>query len=93
MKSWAINGINHSEIPGGHRAWFADKKLAGGAVRDPSWVGFGPNPNQAMIGEFVASIREKRDPSITWNDGYQAMRVALAAYESNATHSPVRLDS
>ena len=53
-----------------------------GAVRDPSWVGFGPDPNQAMIGEFVASIREKRDPSISWNDGYQAMRVALAAYES-----------
>jgi predicted dehydrogenase len=30
-----INGINHSEIPGNHRAWFTDKKLAGGgAVMD-----------------------------------------------------------
>ena len=30
-----VNGINHSEIPAGHRAWFADKELAGGgAVMD-----------------------------------------------------------
>jgi predicted dehydrogenase len=30
-----ISGINHSEIPKGHRTWFADKQLAGGgAVMD-----------------------------------------------------------
>jgi predicted dehydrogenase len=30
-----VNGINHSENPRGHRAWFADKALAGGgAVMD-----------------------------------------------------------
>jgi len=30
-----VNGINHSEIPKAHRAWFADKHLAGGgAVMD-----------------------------------------------------------
>ncbi len=187
-----VNGINHSEIPVGHRAWFADKELAGGgavmdhtvhladlfrwyfeaevmevyaevdhlfcrnevdvetaglilvtlsngihasidcswsrptwyprwghlkmeivgekgtvvmdafaqyvtlysrgAVRDPSWIGFGPDPNQAMIDEFIASIREKREPAISWNDGYQAMRVALAAYESAGTGQPVVID-
>jgi predicted dehydrogenase len=62
-----------------------------GAGRNPSWIGFGPDPNQAMIEEFVASIREKRDPSISWNDGFQAMRVALAAYESAANRAPVRI--
>ena len=32
---FGVNGINHSEIPKGHRAWFADNKLAGGgAVMD-----------------------------------------------------------
>jgi predicted dehydrogenase len=188
-----ISGINHSEIPKGHRTWFADKQLAGGgaimdhtvhlvdllrwffdaevadvyaevenpflrneldvdtaglilltlsngvqasidcswsrprsyprwghvkmelvgekgtvvldafaqhltlysrgATRDPSWIGFGPDPNQAMLEEFVGSIRENRDSSVTWNDGYQAMRVALAAYESARTGQPVAIDS
>src|SRR5260221_4114755 len=32
---YAVNGINHSEIPREHRAWFAQKALAGaGAVMD-----------------------------------------------------------
>jgi predicted dehydrogenase len=186
------NGINHSEIPKRHRAWFADKDLAGGGavmdhtvhladlfrwcfeaevaeiyaevdnlfypndvdvdtaglmlmtlsngvqasidcswsrptsyprwghlkvevigekgtavmdsfaqhltlyskseLRNPSWIGFGPDPNQAMIQEFVDSIRENREPCVTWNDGYQALRVALAAYESAKNKAPVRLD-
>jgi len=62
-----------------------------GAVRDPSWVGFGPDPNQAMLEEFVESIRQDRDPAVSWNDGYQALRVALAAYESARTGQPVEL--
>jgi predicted dehydrogenase len=188
-----IIGINHSEIPSGHRTWFADKELAGGgavmdhtvhlvdlfrwffdaevvevyaevdnlfyrnelgvdtaglilvtlsngvqasvdcswsrptwyprwghlkmdvvgeqgtvvldafaqhltlysrgAARDPSWIGFGPDPNQAMLEEFIGSIRQKRDPSVTWNDGYQALRVALAAYESAHIGQPVAIES
>jgi predicted dehydrogenase len=62
-----------------------------GAVRHPSWVGFAPDPNQAMLEEFVESIRQERDPCITWNDGYQALRVALAAYESARIGQPVEL--
>jgi predicted dehydrogenase len=61
-------------------------------LRNPSWIGFGPDPNQAMIEEFIASIRENREPSVTWNDGYQALRVALAAYESSKMKQPVRLE-
>jgi predicted dehydrogenase len=45
-----------------------------------------------MLEEFVASIRERREPSVTWNDGYQALRVALAAYESAREKEPVRLE-
>ena len=61
-------------------------------LHNPSWVGFGSDPNQAMIQEFVDSIRENREPCVTWNDGYQALRVALAAYESAKNKAPVRLD-
>lgn len=188
---YGVNGINHSEIPKAHRAWFADKQLAGGgaamdhvvhladllrwsfesevvevyaemdnlfypkevdvdtaglllvklgngvqasidcswsrptwyprwghlkmevlgdngtavmdsfaqhvnvysrqAPRPHSWAGFAPDPNQAMVEEFVSSIRNKRKPSVSFNDGYEAMRVALAAYESSRLKAPVEL--
>jgi predicted dehydrogenase len=44
-----------------------------------------------MIQEFVDSIREQREPSVTWNDGYQALRIVLAAYESAQRKEPVKL--
>jgi predicted dehydrogenase len=191
-KVFGANGINHSENPSGHRAWFANKELAGGGAamdhivhladffrwcfsaeiievyaeidnlfrpgeldvdtaglllvrlsngvqasidcswsrpswyprwghlkmevigergaavmdsfaqhltvysrtgsRNPDWVGYGPDPNQPMIQEFVDSIRDQREPSVTWNDGYQALRVVLAAYESAQRKAPVKLD-
>jgi predicted dehydrogenase len=191
-KVFGVNGINHSENPSGHRAWFANKELAGGGAamdhivhladllrwcfeaevvevyaeianlfrpdeldvdtaglllvklsngvqasidcswsrptwyprwghlkmevigergtavmdsfaqhltvysktgpRNPDWAGFGPDPNQPMIQEFVDSIREQREPSVTWNDGYQALRVVLAAYESAQRKEPVELE-
>lgn len=189
---YGVNGVNHSEIPKAHRAWFADKKLAGGgavmdhtvhladllrwyfqaeveevyaevdnlfypgevdvdtaglillkmtngvqasidcswsrptwyprwghlkmevvgeqgavvmdsfsqhvtlysrgAARNPSWVGFGPDANRVMLEEFVASIREQREPSVNFKDGLEALRVALTAYESATTHTPVKLE-
>lgn len=60
-------------------------------ARNPQWVNWGPDGNQALINEFVASIREKREPFITWRDGYEALRVALACYESAQTGQPVHL--
>ena len=59
--------------------------------RNPMWVGWGSDSNQAMINEFVASIREKRQPSVTWKDGYAAVQVALACYESAEKGQPVKL--
>jgi predicted dehydrogenase len=190
-KILGINGVNHSEIPTGHREWFGDRILAGGgavmdhtvhladlfrwvfdaeiaevyaetnnllcapqvnvetsglilvkfadgshasidcswsrptfyprwghlklevigekgavamdsfaenvtvysrkAPRSPTWVGFGRDPNQAMIEEFVASIRENREPKVTWLDGYKALEVAMAAYDSEKLQRPVRI--
>lgn len=188
---YAVNGINHSEIPREHRAWFAQKALAGGGAvmdhtvhlvdtlrwffgseivevyaevdnlfypgevdvdtagvvlltfangvfasvdcswsrptnyprwghfkmdvvgengfvtldalaqhlsvyskitaRKPTWVNWGSDSNQGMVNEFAASIRDKREPAITWRDGYEALRVALACYESAAKGQPVTL--
>jgi predicted dehydrogenase len=59
--------------------------------RNPMWVNWGANANQSMINEFIASIREDRQPSVTWQDGYEALRVALACYESAETGQPVSL--
>jgi predicted dehydrogenase len=60
--------------------------------RNPTWVNWGSNSNQAMIEEFAASIREDREPSVTWRDGYEALRVALACYESAESGQPVSLE-
>jgi predicted dehydrogenase len=39
--------------------------------------------------EFVAAIREEREPSVTINDGFMAVSGILAAYESSKTGKPV----
>ncbi len=191
-KLYAINGINHSEIPKAHRAWFAIKALAGGgavmdhtvhlldlyrwftgsevtevyaevsnpfypgeidvdsaglvtltfangmfatidcswsrppmvyprwghlkmeligengavnvdafaqhlnvysktAARPASWLGWGSDANAAMVQEFLASVREKREPAVTWRDGFEAMRVALACYESSKSRQVIKI--
>jgi predicted dehydrogenase len=55
------------------------------------WSHWGSDANQAMIAEFVAAIREDRTPRVTGEDGYRAVEVALAAYESAKSGEPVRL--
>ena len=62
-----------------------------GAVRNPSWVGFGLDPTRTMIAEFLASIRENRSPTVTWQDGYRALEVALAAYQSDQLRQVVKI--
>jgi predicted dehydrogenase len=190
-KIYAINGINHSEIPRRHRAWFAQKSLAGGgavmdhtvhlldlyrwllqsepkevyatvsnpfcpdvdvdtaglatvtfdnsvftaidcswsrteavyprwghlkmeligehgaiavdafaqylnsysknASRQASWLGWGSDSGLEMMREFVSSIREMREPLVTWRDGFEAVKVALACYESSNAGQPISL--
>jgi predicted dehydrogenase len=47
--------------------------------------------NQAMIDEFVAAIREEREPCVTDEDGQRAVEIVAAAYESARTGQSVRL--
>ncbi|MDE0527813.1 MAG: Gfo/Idh/MocA family oxidoreductase [Truepera sp.] len=66
---------------------------SGALERTPSWIGWGDNPDLAMIKAFVASVREDREPPVTWRDGYEALRVALACYQSAERGEPVALGS
>lgn len=56
-----------------------------------SWRHWGSDANQAMITEFISAIREGRAPAVTGLDGYRALEVIVAAYESARTGQPVRL--
>ncbi|CAN5606342.1 Gfo/Idh/MocA family oxidoreductase [soil metagenome] len=64
---------------------------SGRLPRNPTWLNWGSDANQAMLEEFVASIREGCEPAVTWRDGYEALRVALACYESAEREQPVVL--
>lgn len=44
--------------------------------------GWGSDADVAMVGEFVAAIKENREPSVTGFDGLQAAKVAMAGYRS-----------
>lgn len=57
----------------------------------PAWLAWGSDPDQAMISEFVGAIREQRAPGVTGEDGYRALEVALAVYQSAALGRAVRL--
>jgi predicted dehydrogenase len=56
-----------------------------------AWLNWGSDANGAMIADFVAAIRENRPPRVTGVDGYRAVQVALAAYQSVQSGQPVRL--
>src|SRR5262245_12513245 len=51
--------------------------------RDDTWA--------REIGEFVAAVREQRDPLVTGQDGRAAVAFVLAVYRSAALGRPVRL--
>ena len=61
------------------------------AGRNPAWLGFGADPNQAMVEEFVAAIRAHRAPAVSWRDGFEALRVALACFEASERGEAVAL--
>jgi predicted dehydrogenase len=56
-----------------------------------SWLPWGSDTNQAMIEEFVAAVREGREPRPNGDDGLAAVRIVAAAYESIRSCAPVRL--
>ncbi len=57
-----------------------------------TWTYWGSDANQGMIEEFVAAIRDGRRPLVTGEDGYKALEITLAAYESAASGQPVALN-
>lgn len=57
-----------------------------------SWPFWGSDMGAAMLAEFVASIRQEREPLVTGLDGLRALEVVAAAYRSIETGRPVRLE-
>jgi predicted dehydrogenase len=55
------------------------------------WDYWGSDPNQAMINEFIAAIRQKRAPAVTGMDGLRATEIVLAAYESIRLGQPIKM--
>lgn len=55
------------------------------------WQYWGSDANQGMIAEFVSAIQQQRTPAVTGVDGYRALEVIVAAYESARIGRPVRL--
>jgi predicted dehydrogenase len=61
------------------------------ATGPATWPYWGSDPDRAMLAAFLAAVRTATPPPVTGQDGYQALAVALAAYESARTGQPVRL--
>ena len=56
-----------------------------------SWPFWGSDPNGAMLAEFIAAIREDREPAVPGLDGLRALEIVDAAYRSIATGESVEL--
>jgi predicted dehydrogenase len=56
-----------------------------------SWPFWGTDPNAGLLAEFVAAIREGREPAITGLDGLRALEIVEAAYRSVASGAPVQI--
>lgn len=59
---------------------------AGGAHRLAGW---GEAPHAGLIDEFLDSVRQKRKPCVTGEDGLRAAEVAWSAYDSAKLRQPV----
>ncbi|RNA67673.1 Gfo/Idh/MocA family protein [Alteribacter keqinensis] len=57
-----------------------------------SWESWGDDMDKEMIQGFMSHVREGKEPSVTARDGYEALRVALAAYEASASKKGVVLE-
>ncbi|MFC1878538.1 Gfo/Idh/MocA family protein [Chloroflexota bacterium] len=55
------------------------------------WAYWGSDANQAMVNEFIAAIRENRQPLVSGYDGFKAVEVAEAAYLSAKSGQPQSL--
>jgi predicted dehydrogenase len=60
--------------------------------RTPEWQQWGADLGRQMVQAFVDSICNGVEPPVTWRDGYEALRVALACYEASESGASVGLD-
>ena len=58
-----------------------------------SWRAWGPDADLGMLEEFVAVVRDRRQPAVTGIDGLRAVEIVDAAYRSIASGEAVRLDA
>jgi predicted dehydrogenase len=56
-----------------------------------TWATWGSDADRGMVREFVAAIQEQRPPKVSGEDGFKALEITLAAYESAAGGQAVRL--
>ena len=55
------------------------------------WVYWGDNIDLGLVDDFVASVRGDKPFQIKGEDGLKALEVAIAAYESAKSKSPVKI--
>lgn len=55
-------------------------------------VYWGALPNEAMLADFIETVREGTEPLVTGRDGLREAAVCLAAYESAERGEPVSVD-
>lgn len=63
--------------------WMAEEK-AGGLREMPDF-------HALQIRDFLAAVREGRDPAVTGEEGRKTVEIIQAMYRSGRTHAPVRL--
>jgi predicted dehydrogenase len=62
-----------------------------GAASVTSWEEAGPGDHARAVAAFVAAVRGERPVACTGEDGREAVRLALASYESAASGLPVAI--
>ena len=51
--------------------------------RIANWLGWGSDATTKMLGAFLDTVRHDTSVPVTWQDGYEGLRVALACYDSS----------
>ena len=70
---------------------FVQRQNGGQLAGRAGWAFWGSDANQAMVDEFVAAIKDNRQPKVSGYDGLKAVEVVEAAYRSAESGQPVSL--
>lgn len=60
-------------------------------ARASNWLGYGADATRTMLEAFLTAVRNQTPVPVTWQDGYEGLRVALACYDSSRTGSVIAL--